>query len=104
MPMSVLAMDTIGHLPATSKGNRWAVTAMCLHTSYMFTILMKEKSAENVIQAYFSGISAHKGKSEAILKVKVSLLYSFTRPAYFGSTLQSYPGKKLAKPWYEASP
>ena len=33
----------------------------------MFAILMEEKSAENVVQAYLSGILAHKGRSVAIL-------------------------------------
>ena len=61
IPMAVLAMDTIGYLPMTSKGNRWALTAICLHTSYVFAILMKAKSAENVVQSYLSGILAHKG-------------------------------------------
>ena len=33
----------------------------------MFTILMKERSAENVIQAYLFGIHAHKDGSVTIL-------------------------------------
>ena len=32
----------------------------------MFTVAMKKKSAENVEQAYLSGILAHKGGSVAI--------------------------------------
>ena len=63
----MLAIDTVGHLPITSKGSRWALTAICLHISYVFAVLMKEKSAENVVQAYLSGILAHKGGSVAIL-------------------------------------
>ena len=35
--------------------------------SYMFVIPIKEKTAGNVIQAYLSGILAHKGGSIAIL-------------------------------------
>ena len=35
--------------------------------SYVFAIPMKETSAENVVQAYLSGISAHKGGSISIL-------------------------------------
>ena len=58
IPVAVLAMDTTGCLPITSKGNRWALTAICLHTSYLFTILIKENSAENIVQAYLSGIQA----------------------------------------------
>ena len=41
IPMAVLAIDTIGHLPVTSKGHRWALTATCLHTLYMFAVPMK---------------------------------------------------------------
>ena len=66
IPVAVLAMDTIGHLTITSKGNRWALTAICLHTSYMFAFLMKEKSADNAVQAYLSGILAHKSGWMAI--------------------------------------
>ena len=64
--MAVLAIYTICYLPITSKGNRWALTAICMHMSYMFAILMKEKSAENVVQAYLFGILAHKGASVAV--------------------------------------
>ena len=35
--------------------------------SYVFAIQMKETSAKNVVQAYLSGILAHKGRSIAIL-------------------------------------
>ena len=67
MPISGLAINTIDHLPAMSKGNRWALAAICLHTSYVFVIPMKEKSAENVVQAYLSGILSYKGRSVVIL-------------------------------------
>ena len=56
IPMVVLAVDTIDHLLFMSKGNRWALIAICLHTSYVFAVPIKEKSTENVIQAYLSGI------------------------------------------------
>ena len=36
MQMTVLGVDTIGQVPITSKGNRWALTAICLHMSYVF--------------------------------------------------------------------
>ena len=38
-----------------------------IHMFYMFTILMKEKSADNVVETYLSGILAHKGGGVAIL-------------------------------------
>ena len=67
VPMAVPAMDTIGHLPITSNGNRWALMAICLHISYVFEVPIKEKSAEYVVQAYLSNIHTHKGGSVAIL-------------------------------------
>ena len=54
-------------LPITSKGNRWALIATCLHTYYVFAVPMKEKPAEYVIQVYLLGILAHKGGSLATL-------------------------------------
>ena len=49
-PMEVLAIDTIGHLPITSKGARWALTVIFLHMSYVFAILMKENQLKMSIK------------------------------------------------------
>ena len=65
--MTVLAMDTIGHLPVISRGHQLSLTAICMHTPYVVTVPMKEKSAGNVMQSYLSGIFAHKGGSITIL-------------------------------------
>ena len=67
IPMVVLAVDTISHLPITSNGNRWTSMAISQHTSYVFTVSMKEKLAENIVQTYSAGILSHKGASVAIL-------------------------------------
>ena len=47
-PMEFISMDIIGefHPPASSKGNRYALTAVCMLTSYMFCIPIKNKTAE----------------------------------------------------------
>ena len=37
------------------------------HTSYMFMVLIKKKSGDNIVQAYLSGILANKGGSIAQL-------------------------------------
>ena len=66
IPMAALAIDTNRHLPVKLKGNRWSLTAICLHTSYVFVVPVKDKSTENVIQAYLSGILTNKGGSVAI--------------------------------------
>ena len=67
LPMALLAIYTIGLLLITSEGKRWAMTAICLHTPYMFMIPLKVKSTERVIQAYLSGILANTIRSVAIL-------------------------------------
>ena len=64
--MVILTIDTIDYLPVTSKGNRWALPAIYLHTSYVFPVPMKERSVENVIQACISDILAHKGGGAAV--------------------------------------
>ena len=65
--MAVLVINPIVCLPVTSRGHPWAITTICMHMSYVFAIPMKEKSAENIVLAYLSGIFAHKGDSIAIL-------------------------------------
>ena len=67
IPMAMLAMDPIGHLPITSSGNRWVLMAIFLHNPYVLTVPMKEKSVENIVQAYLSGIFSHKCGSVVIL-------------------------------------
>ena len=42
VPMPVLAMDTIGHLPITSNSNMWELMGICLHTTYIFVVPVKE--------------------------------------------------------------
>ena len=67
VPVAVLDMDTIGCLPVTPRGHHWDIMAIYKYMPYVFSILMMEKSTENAIQAYLSGIFAHKGGSIAIL-------------------------------------
>ena len=64
--MTVLAINITGHLPVTSKVNRWALTAICSHTFYVFAVPMRENSAENAVQVYLSVIPAHKDGSVTI--------------------------------------
>ena len=64
--MAALAMDTIGQLPITSKGNQLALTAIYMHI-LCICYTDEGQSAENIVQAYLSGIFAHKGGSIAML-------------------------------------
>ena len=51
-PMEFIAMDLIGEFhPPSSKGNRYALTAVCMLTGFTFCILIKSKKAEDVMKA-----------------------------------------------------
>ena len=67
IPIAILAMDTIGRLPATLKGHHDALTAIWLHMSFIFAIPLKEKSAHHIVYAYLTGILAKVGEGCAIL-------------------------------------
>ena len=67
-PMEFIAMDLIGEFhPASSKGNRFALTAVCMLTGFMFCIPLKSKCAEDVIKAYIDHICCTFGPSRKIL-------------------------------------
>ena len=61
-------MDLIGEFhPASSKGNRYALTAVCMLTGFTFCIPLKSKRAEDVIKAYIDHICCTFGPSRKIL-------------------------------------
>ena len=49
-PMEFVSMDLIGEFhPPSSKGNRYALTVVCMFTGYTFCIPIKNKSAEEIV-------------------------------------------------------
>ena len=67
-PMEFIAMDLIGEFhPASSKGNRFALTAVCMLTGFTFCIPIKTKKAEDVINAYLNHICCTFRPSRKIL-------------------------------------
>ena len=61
-------MQLIGEFhPASSKGNRYTLTAICMLTEFTFCIPLKSKKAEDVINTYINHISYPFGPSEEIL-------------------------------------
>ena len=66
-PMAILAIDIIDCLPCISKGTHMGFNTNLFTALYVFAVPMKEKSAENVIQTYLSGVLAHEQTSVAIL-------------------------------------
>ena len=67
-PMEFIVMDLIGEFhPASSKGNRFVLTAVCMLTGFTFCIPLKSKCAEDVIKAYINQICCTFGPSRKIL-------------------------------------
>ena len=67
-PMEFIAMDLIGEFhPASSKGNRFTLTAVCMLTGFTFYIPLKSKCAEDVIKAYIDHICCTFRPSRKIL-------------------------------------
>ena len=67
-PMEFIAMDLIGEFhPASSKGNRFALTAICMLTGFTFCIPLKFKHAEDMINTYINHICCPFGPSRKIL-------------------------------------
>ena len=52
LPMEFIGMELIGEFhPASSKGNRFVLTAVCMLTGFTFCIPLKSKCPEDVINA-----------------------------------------------------
>ena len=67
-PMEFIAMDLIGKFhPASSKGNRFTLTAVCMLMGFTFCIPLKTKRTEDVIRAYIDHICCTFGPSKKIL-------------------------------------
>ena len=56
IPFNFIAIDTIGKLPTTSSGKRYALTCIDLLTSYIIAAPLLDKTAESVVEAHLSGI------------------------------------------------
>ena len=67
VPFTCIAIDTIGKLPTTSSGNRYALTCIDLLTSYIIAVPMPDKTAESVVEVYLLGILSRAGASMVCL-------------------------------------
>ena len=66
--MEFIAMDLISEFhPASSKGSRYALTAICMLTRFTFCIPLKSKKAEDVVTAYLNHICCVFGPLKKIL-------------------------------------
>ena len=78
-PMQFISTDLIGEFhPPTSKGKRYALTVICMLTSYVFCIPLKTKTAEEVLQAYIDNMYSKFGRSLKILRFITHFLLIFS--------------------------
>ena len=56
VPFTCIAINTIGKLPVTHSGNKYALTCIDLLMAYVIVVPMPDKTAESMVEAYFSGI------------------------------------------------
>ena len=68
VPFAGCPLDSTGQLPTTSKGNRFAFRFICLLTSYLITVLLKTKTADEVSMAYVKEILPKTSCSKFILQ------------------------------------
>ena len=67
-PMRFISMDLIGEFhPPSSKGNRYALTVICMFTGYTFCIPIPDKMAKTVFKAYMDNVYCQFGGSVKIL-------------------------------------
>ena len=67
-PMGFICMDLIGKFhPPTSRGQNYALTAVCMLTGFTWCIPLKTKTAEEVAKAYMDHIYSNFGGSIKIL-------------------------------------
>ena len=59
-------MDLSGEHPETENGNHYALTIICMLTSFVNIIPIKDKKIEMVINAYIKYIYADKGGSKNV--------------------------------------
>ena len=66
-PMSFISMDLVGPYRETENGNQYALTVICMLTTYIFMIPIRSKSTEDIIKAYLTGAYSTFGGSKYIL-------------------------------------
>ena len=67
LPMSFITMDLLVKYPETENGNHYALTIICMLTSFVNIIPIKDKKTETVINPYIKYTYADKGGSKFIL-------------------------------------
>ena len=65
-PFDIIVLDTIGPLPESNYGKKYALTLMCDLTKYLVTIAIPDKSANTVARAIFENFILIYGSMNSI--------------------------------------
>ena len=86
--MSFIVMFLLGKYPKTENGNHYALTVICMLTSFVSIVPIEDKKTETVINAYIRYIYADKGGSQFILSLlKTNKDSSMCTPHHIHHTL-----------------
>ena len=67
MPMQFISMDLIGEFHhKSSAGNAYVLTVICMLTGYTFCVIIKTKTASEVVQAHIDNVYCKFGGSSCI--------------------------------------
>ena len=67
LPMQFSSMDLVGPFDLSSNGHHYALTVICMLTGLTFCILLKTKTASEVVQIYIDEVYVRFGGSMNIL-------------------------------------
>ena len=65
-PFDGICLDCVGPLAISSRGFKWILTCINLHSSFLLAIPLKSKSADDTIHAYIKSILPRIGPSRDI--------------------------------------
>ena len=106
-PMEFVSMDLVsGFHPPSSKGNRYALTAVCMLTGYTFCIPTKNKSAEEIMTAWRNHSTFAFGVSRKLLtnngtEFKNDLFSRATKELGVERTIYSLPYRSQSNGYIE---
>ena len=67
-PMDFISMDLIGEFcPPSTRGNRYALTVICMLTGWVWCLPIPDKTANAVLKAYLKHVHHVFGPSRKIL-------------------------------------
>ena len=84
--MTCIAMDLLGEYSEMTQGHHYAITAICMFTSFVEVIPIEDKKTETVIKVYIKHMYDDKGGSKFILT---------DRGGEFSSEVMSYIAEQL---------